>query len=69
MGQPGNPELGWRLAAVAFLAARKTNDAAAAATMQARVEADTARIRTTWAADATVYFARPDLADLLKRIR
>jgi hypothetical protein len=28
MGQPGNPELGWRLAAVAFLAARRTNEVA-----------------------------------------
>jgi hypothetical protein len=69
MGQPGNPELGWRLAAVAFLAARRTDDVAAATTMQARVEADTAQIRTTWTADATVYFARPDLAALQKQIR
>jgi tetratricopeptide (TPR) repeat protein len=68
MGQPGNPELGWRLAAVAFLAARKTNDTAAAATMKARVEADTRQIRTTWVADATVYFARPDLAALQKAL-
>jgi hypothetical protein len=69
VGPQGNPEVGWRLAAVAFLAARKTNDAGSAANMKARVDADVRQIETTWAAAATAYFARPDLAALRKQVR
>jgi tetratricopeptide (TPR) repeat protein len=69
MGPQGNPELGWRLAAAAAVAARNTKESAVAAGLTARVQTDIKQIEATWAAAAGVYFSRADLAALRRQVR
>jgi tetratricopeptide (TPR) repeat protein len=65
----GNPELGWRLAAVAAQAAGNGAVAPDGASMPARSEADLRLVSAALGDSAAAYLSRPDLAILLTALR
>ncbi|MEX2271535.1 MAG: hypothetical protein WD690_08700 [Vicinamibacterales bacterium] len=62
-----NPELHWRLAALAFLAGKAISSAQDGAAMRAQAENGRQRISESWGEDAPAYFGRHDLT-LLHRL-
>jgi tetratricopeptide (TPR) repeat protein len=68
-GAQGNAELGWRLAAVAALAAKGRAASTDGASMSARASTNVRDLTAAWgAAHADMYFARPDLQALRKTV-
>jgi tetratricopeptide (TPR) repeat protein len=63
-GTQGNSELGWRLAGVAALAARRRAALTDGASMSARANTAIQQLTAAWQAHADAYFARPDLRAL-----
>jgi hypothetical protein len=65
----GNPEQGWRLAAVAALAAKKNPASTLAKTVAGLKNTTPAELEAAWGPAAKTYFARPDLVALRNSIR
>jgi tetratricopeptide (TPR) repeat protein len=63
-----NPELGWRLAAIATLAKQTGPAAQSGASMRDHASASIQSLVLVWGAQADIYFARPDLKALRVRI-
>ena len=67
LGNLGNDELRWRLAAVTAAAARKRGDTATAAQFDTVSRESSARLKAEWKTDLDAYERRPDLAELINK--
>jgi tetratricopeptide (TPR) repeat protein len=68
LGDMGNDELRWRLAAVCVLALRNLGQPDQVRDMASRAEQALARLRSGWGAGFEAYEKRPDLAELKARL-